>query len=61
MSLRKILGEGFDVVAGVIVSVSFIAIIAAMVATGGTADKSLNGVFDGSVGRMEAELELDGE
>lgn len=59
--MKEFIKENFGIIYQVVIGVGLISIVSLIIATGGTADKATNGIFDKAVDVMEAELESDGE
>ena len=59
--MKEFIKENFGIIYTVITSMALITIVSAILATGGTADKAMTGIFDSAVERLEAELESEGE
>lgn len=59
--MKEFLKENFDIIYTVVTSIALIGIVSVMVATGGTADKAMNRIFDSAVEQLESQLESEGE
>lgn len=59
--MKEFIKENFGIIYTVITSIALITIVSVILATGGSADKAMNGIFDSAIDRLEAELESEGE